>query len=65
MFQTGDVVDNRYDILGVLGAGGMAQVFRARDRHLERAVALKVLRPHLTDTDSERFRRELRALARL
>ncbi len=65
MFQTGDVVDNRYDILGVLGAGGMAQVFRARDRHLERAVALKVLRPHLTDTDSERFRREIRALARL
>jgi len=65
MFQTGDVVDNRYDILGVLGAGGMAQVFRARDRHLEREVALKVLRPHLTDTDSERFRREIRALARL
>ena len=65
MFQTGDVVDNRYDILGVLGTGGMAQVFRARDRHLERAVALKVLRPHLTDTDSERFRREIRALARL
>lgn len=65
MFQAGDVVDNRYDILGVLGAGGMAQVFRARDRHLERAVALKVLRPHLTDTDSERFRREIRALARL
>lgn len=65
MFQTGDVVDNRYDILGVLGTGGMAQVFRARDRHLERVVALKVLRPHLTDTDSERFRREIRALARL
>ena len=65
MFQTGDVVDNRYDILGVLGTGGMAQVFRARDRHLERTVALKVLRPHLTDTDSERFRREIRALARL
>ncbi len=65
MFQTGDVVDNRYDILGPLGAGGMAQVFRAQDRHLERTVALKVLRPHLTDTDSERFRREIRALARL
>ncbi len=65
MFQAGDVVDNRYDILGVLGTGGMAQVFRARDRHLERTVALKVLRPHLTETDSERFRREIRALARL
>ncbi|HKI56073.1 MAG TPA: serine/threonine-protein kinase [Trueperaceae bacterium] len=65
MFQIGEVVDNRYDILGVLGVGGMAQVFRARDRHLERTVALKVLRPHLTETDSERFRREIRALARL
>ncbi len=65
MFNAGELVDNRYDILGPLGAGGMAQVFRARDRHLERTVALKVLRPHLTDTDSERFRREIRALARL
>lgn len=65
MFQASDVVDNRYDILGVLGTGGMAQVFRARDRHLDRTVALKVLRPHLTETDSERFRREIRALARL
>ncbi len=65
MFQAGDVLDDRYDILGLLGAGGMAQVFRAQDRHLERTVAIKVLRPHLTDTDSERFRREIRALARL
>src|SRR5690554_2434915 len=43
----------------------MAHVFRARDRHLDREVALKVLRPHLTETDSERFRREIRALASL
>lgn len=65
MFQPGDLVDQRYDILGPLGQGGMAHVFRARDRHLERDVALKVLRPHLTEADSERFRREIRALARL
>lgn len=43
----------------------MAQVFRAHDVHLERDVALKVLRPHLTEADQERFRREIKALARL
>jgi eukaryotic-like serine/threonine-protein kinase len=65
MFRPGEVIDDRYDVLGPLGQGGMAHVFRAHDRHLERTVALKVLRPHLTETDAERFRREIRALARL
>lgn len=65
MYRPGDTLDDRYEILGLLGQGGMAHVFRARDRHLDREVALKVLRPHLTETDSERFRREIRALARL
>jgi len=65
MFETGELVDDRYEVLGPLGVGGMAHVFRARDNHLERTVALKVLRPHLTEADSERFRREIRALARL
>ena len=64
MFQPGEVIDDRYDVLGPLGQGGMAHVFRAQDRRLERTVALKVLRPHLTETDAERFRREIRALAR-
>ncbi len=65
MFQAGEVIDDRYEVIGTLGVGGMAHVFRARDSHLEREVALKVLRPHLTESDSERFRREIRALARL
>lgn len=65
MFTAGEVVDGRYEVLGPLGVGGMAHVFKARDLHLERVVALKVLRPHLTETDSERFRREIRALAQL
>lgn len=65
MYLPGDTLDDRYEILGNLGQGGMAHVFRARDRHLDREVALKVLRPHLTETDSERFRREIRALASL
>ena len=65
MFQPGDVIDGRYDVLGPLGQGGMGHVFRAQDRRLERIVALKVLRPHLTETDADRFRREIRALSRL
>jgi eukaryotic-like serine/threonine-protein kinase len=65
VFKPGEVIDDRYDVLGALGQGGMAHVFRAHDRRLERTVALKVLRPHLTETDAERFRREIRALARL
>ena len=65
MFNVGDTIDERYDIIGILGYGGMAQVFKAHDKHLDRDVALKVLRPHLTDNDQARFRREIQALAKL
>jgi eukaryotic-like serine/threonine-protein kinase len=65
VFRPGDVIDGRYDVLGLLGQGGMGHVFRVQDRRLERTVALKVLRPHLTETDADRFRREIRALSRL
>ena len=62
---TGELLDERYEVVGTLGQGGMAHVYRAFDRHLEREVALKVLRPHLTEADSERFRREIMTLAKL
>jgi non-specific serine/threonine protein kinase len=56
-----------YEILNSLGAGGMGEVYRARDTRLERDVAVKVLPERLThDTNAlGRFQREARAIAAL
>ena len=57
---------SRYRIEQVVGAGGMATVYRAYDLRHERAVAIKVLRPELaTSLGSERFLREIRITAQL
>jgi len=56
-----------YELLGELGSGGFGRVYRVRDLHLERMVALKVLHPLLTQDPAvvERFRREAQLAARL
>ena len=56
-----------YELLGTLGSGGFGRVYRVRDLHLEREVALKVLHPLLTTDPAvvERFRREAQLAARL
>src|SRR5690606_2394269 len=56
-----------YELLAPLGQGGFGRVYRVRDLHLEREVALKVLHPHPTTDPSvvERFRREAQLAARL
>lgn len=56
-----------YELLSLLGSGGYGRVYRVRDLHLEREVALKVLHPHLTADPAvvERFRREAQLAARL
>ena len=56
-----------YEILGPLGAGGMGEVYRARDTKLDRDVAIKVLPPQLAENPAAlaRFEREAKAVAAL
>ena len=56
-----------YQILSAIGAGGMGEVYKARDTRLDRTVAIKVLSAHLADRADlrERFDREARTIAGL
>jgi eukaryotic-like serine/threonine-protein kinase len=56
-----------YQILSWLGAGGMGEVYRAQDSHLDREVAIKILPAHLADNPEalSRFEREAKAVAAL
>ena len=55
-----------YEIQSPLGAGGMGEVYRARDTRLERLVAIKVLPSHLANAEAkQRFDREARAISAL
>jgi serine/threonine protein kinase/Tol biopolymer transport system component len=56
-----------YEILSAIGAGGMGEVYKARDTRLDRIVAVKVLPTHLADRPElrERFEREARTIASL
>jgi serine/threonine protein kinase len=66
VLSVGDVLDNRYEILSPLAEGGMGAVYRARRRLLGDEVALKIIRPDLTNsTAGERFLRESRVAASL
>ncbi len=60
----GQLLADRYEVGERIGGGGMADVFRARDRLLRRNVAVKVTRPHLASEDAcRRMLREARATA--
>jgi serine/threonine protein kinase/Tol biopolymer transport system component len=55
-----------YEILGSLGAGGMGEVYRAKDTRLERTVAVKVLPDHLSSPEAlQRFEREAKTISQL
>ena len=64
--EIGDFVGN-FEITGNLGKGAMGSVYRARDKHLHRTVALKVLSSELFQNPEfvERFLREARSIAQL
>src|SRR5437016_1857659 len=56
-----------YEILAPIGAGGMGEVYRARDTRLERTVAVKVLPQHLSASSEvrQRFEREAKTISQL
>ncbi len=56
-----------YEILAPIGAGGMGEVYKARDGRLERTVAIKVLPPHLSSNPElrQRFEREAKAISQI
>ena len=56
-----------YDIVAPLGAGGMGEVYQARDTPLDRTVAIKILPSHLSDDAMrrQRFEREAKAVSSL
>ena len=65
--KIGQIVKERYEILEVLGEGGMAFVYKARDTQLERFVAIKTLKPNYVNQETfvDRFKREAKTAANL
>ena len=65
--MVGEKFADRYELVELVGSGGMSSVYKAHDTLLERNVALKILHDHYSDDDEfvERFRREARAVAQL
>ena len=61
VLQIGQLLGGRYEILQLLGEGGMGAVYKATDRELDRFVALKVIRPELASNPAilARFKQEL------
>src|SRR5262245_57001918 len=63
----GQTLAGRYDLIELLGVGGMGEVYRARDRELDELVALKVIRAELASASDvvDRFRHEVKLARRV
>src|ERR1700753_272463 len=61
------LIAGRYELIGLVGVGGMGSVYHARDTELDEIIALKVLRRELVDAPGmlERFRREVKLARRV
>jgi eukaryotic-like serine/threonine-protein kinase len=60
-------IADRYEVLGLLGVGGMGAVYKVRDKELDEIVALKMLKREIADSPGivERFRREVKLARRV
>jgi CheY-like chemotaxis protein len=68
LFTPGTTLGGRYEILSVIGRGGMGVVYRARDRELNEQVAIKTIRRELLEQDAksaEAFKSEIRLARRI
>ena len=65
--KIGQIIKERYEIVEILGEGGMAFVYKARDKQLQRYVAIKTLKPNYVNQEKfvDRFRREAQTAANL
>tara|TARA_B100001250_G_scaffold410188_1_gene436112 strand:- start:1101 stop:2870 length:1770 start_codon:yes stop_codon:yes gene_type:complete len=65
--KIGQIIKDRYEVIELLGEGGMAFVYKAKDMQLERMVAIKTLKPNYVEqaTFVERFKREAQTAANL
>ncbi len=64
---TGEIIDDRYQLLRLIASGGMASIYAATDLRLDRNVAVKIMHPHLAQDEQfvARFIREAKAAAAL
>lgn len=62
----GRTLAGRYDVLELIGAGGMGEVYRARDRELDELIALKIIRADRADAGTiQRFRGKVKLARRV